>query len=207
MDAPRIAWTVGLLLLTLGLFWLLRLGWKNRALRQSGLAAPPHPPTVPGDRLAPALTGVYVSTTSVEDWQDRIVVHGMGQRARGTLSLYNDGIMIDREAAEPIWIPMDTVIFIGTSAAIAGKVMGIPDGVVVVSWSWGAKDVSTGFRADDVDDQETWIDTANAVLDELTDDADAAAESAADPALDRGDEIVAADAEPAADEDKRVGRG
>jgi hypothetical protein len=51
----------------------MRWGWRNRARRQSCLPPLPVPPTeFAGEPLLPTMTGAYVSTTTADNWQDRI---------------------------------------------------------------------------------------------------------------------------------------
>ena len=72
----------------------LLVGWRHRAQRQAGL---PELPSVPGDfgpELATALTGLYVSTTTAGNWQDRIVARGLGRRANAVAELTADGVLI-----------------------------------------------------------------------------------------------------------------
>ena len=96
MDWPRFWLTLAMVALCVGLGALLYLGWRRRGSRQSGFPALPAVPETSGEPLAPPLTGIYVSTTASGRWQDRIVVQTVGRRAKATLELHADGILIDR---------------------------------------------------------------------------------------------------------------
>jgi hypothetical protein len=82
-------------LLTVAFFVLcaagMRRGWRGRQRRQSYL---------------PELTGVSVGTTTAGDWQDRIVVHGLGNRAATTVTLFDNGVLLNN-AGGPLRIPAD----------------------------------------------------------------------------------------------------
>jgi hypothetical protein len=164
VDWPRLWLTLAIVVLCVVFAALLRLGWRHRATRQSGFAALPAAPVLPGDQLAQPLTGVYVSTTNTGQWQDRIVVHGIGRRAKATARLYESGVMIDRAAEDPIWIPRDALLSVSTAPGVAGKVMGLADGILLITWTWSGKGVDSGFRADDPIAQAAWIDAAATLL-------------------------------------------
>jgi hypothetical protein len=139
-------------------------GWRHRAQRQAGLAELPSVPTDLGPDLATALTGLYVSTTTSGNWQDRIVAHGLGRRANATAELTADGVLINRINDDPIFLPAGSLTAVGTAPGIAGKVMGLPNGVLIISWRLGDVLLDSGFRADDPALQAEWIDKARALI-------------------------------------------
>lgn len=142
----------------------LLVGWRNRAQRQAGL---PELPSVPEDfglALATPLTGLYVCTTTAGNWQDRIVARGLGRRANATAELTADGVLIDRIDDDAIFLPAGSLTAVGTAPGIAGKVMGLPNGVLIVSWRLGDVELDSGFRADDPVLQAAWIDAARTLI-------------------------------------------
>jgi len=163
MDWARIGLVLGLVAVVLlaiaGMWW----GWRNRGRRQSGFPAPPAPPAL-AEPIGEPLTGLYVSTTTSGNWQDRIVAHQMGRRAEGSVELHAQGIQIERGVEDPVWIPREALVAVGTSPGTAGKVMGVPDGILLITWKWGDTAVDTGFRADERDGQQDWIQAAQALL-------------------------------------------
>ena len=164
MDWPRLFWTLGAVLLILALWGLLALGWRRRARRQADIPAPvPPPPPLPAD-LAEPLEGVYVATTRSGAWQDRVVVHTLGRRARVTAHATAEGVLLDRVGEDPIWLPADSITLVDNSPGIAGKVMGVADGILVISWRLGNRLLDTGLRADDLDAQHDWIDAVRGTI-------------------------------------------
>ncbi len=138
----------------------LLIGWRHRAARQSGI---PPLPAVPGDLgpdLVAPLTGLYVSTTTAGSWQDRIVAHGLGRRAAGAIRLSVEGVCIERDGESDIFVPVTDLVAVTTAPGIAGKVMGQPEGILIVRWSLGETLLDSGFRSDDVDAQADFIDAA-----------------------------------------------
>ncbi|MCW2539021.1 MAG: hypothetical protein JWN95_746 [Frankiales bacterium] len=155
---------LGLVLLFLVLFVLvlgaMRLGWRRRAATQSGLPPLAELPGSIGDPLVPDLAGLYVGTTFATQWQNRVVVHGLGLRSEAVFRLFGDGVLIDRTGSEPIYIPNDELIDARLEPALAGKVVG-PGGLLVLRWQHGAAELDTGVRADDRSGYAAWIASIN----------------------------------------------
>jgi hypothetical protein len=131
-------------------------GWKHRGGRQSALAARPIAPSELGlPKMAP-MTGLYVGTTTADNWQDRVVVEGLGVRASCTATLTDAGLLIDRVGAEPIFIPAASLVSSGLGSGLAGKVMG-PGGLLVIRWTLGGVALDTGLRGDDKSVYPAWV--------------------------------------------------
>ncbi|MBM9468233.1 PH-like domain-containing protein [Nakamurella leprariae] len=182
----RVLWTLAMVavigLAALALWW----GWRNRARRQADIPAPAALPadvgtdTEHGGIVAP-LAGVYVSTTRSGAWQDRVVVHGLGRRAKGDLVLRPDGVLVDRVGEPPLFLPRADLRTVTVSPGIAGKVMGLPEGIVLLTWQTGDVLLDSGFRSDDPEEQRAWVDAAQAALAEPPPAGD---DPATDPVID-----------------------
>ena len=133
----------------------MRLGWRNRQRRQSWLPELPAVPADPGTPLMAELTGVYVGTTTAGDWQDRIVVQGLGNRAATKVRLFDNGVLLDN-VGRPLWIPADDLVDARADRALAGKAMGV-DGLLVFRWRLGEHVLDSGVRGDDRDGYHEWI--------------------------------------------------
>lgn len=142
----------------------LLVGWRHRAERQADVPELPVVPVGFGDELAEPLAGLYVSTTTAGSWQDRVVANGLGRRAAATLRLSAAGILIDRVGERPIFIPATDVRAIGTAPGIAGKVMAMPDGILVITWNLGGRNLDTGLRLEDLQAQSDWIGVARQLI-------------------------------------------
>ncbi|HJT91007.1 MAG TPA: transporter [Mycobacterium sp.] len=136
-------------------------GWLRRAQRQAELIGtlPSLPDTV-GAAVIPATKGLYVGSTLVPNWNDRVAVGDLGYRAKAVLTRYPEGIMLQRTGAGPIWIPNDAITAIRTERGVAGKVIG-EGGVLAIRWRLpSGTEIDTGFRADNRAEYDQWLKEA-----------------------------------------------
>jgi hypothetical protein len=140
----------------------LRLGWRNRARRQRLIPAPATAPAEFGPELATPLTGLYVGSTYAGQWQNRIVVHSLGERAEALARLGPAGVLIERQGTAPIFLPAHSLLDARLEPALAGKVVG-NGGLLVFRWQLGETDVDSGFRADDKSEYPAWVRAVNAM--------------------------------------------
>ena len=134
--------TLAVIVLCIG---LILLGWRNRKRRQADVAAPAPTPQEPGTALSEPSEGQYVSTTTAGDWLDRISVHQLGVRCNATLLIHDAGVLFARHGASDLFIPAEALRSVGRSSGMAGKFVE-KDGLLVITWVLGDKDVDTGFR-------------------------------------------------------------
>lgn len=134
-------------------------GWHRRAADQAAML--PDPPSATAELLAatdlrPALTGVYIGTTSAENWQARVLAGDFGHRSAGSLRLVADGALIERDGASTLWLPAHALRTARIDSKSAGKV--VPGGgLLVITWQHGDFDLDTAFRADERGDYEQWV--------------------------------------------------
>ncbi|MGE2834420.1 transporter [Mycobacterium sp. SMC-4] len=133
-------------------------GWRRRGERQAQILGtmPPLPDTV-GPTLVGPTKGLYVGSTLVPNWNDRIVVGDLGFRAKAVLTRYPEGIMLQRTGAGPIWIPDDVIVAIRAEKNLVGKAL-THEGILAVRWRLpSGAEIDTGFRADDRGDYAKWL--------------------------------------------------
>ncbi|MCW2524018.1 MAG: hypothetical protein JWO63_2353 [Frankiales bacterium] len=140
----------------------LRLGWRNRGRRQGEIAAPPSEPADFGPDLLAPLTGLYVGSTYAGQWQNRVVVHTLGERAEAVLRLSSAGVLIQRQGSPSIFVPVADLLEARLEPALAGKVVG-RGGLLVLRWQLGATDLDSGLRADDKTEYPAWVQAVNAM--------------------------------------------
>lgn len=134
-------------------------GWLHRAQRQAELIGtlPALPDTV-GQATVPATKGLYVGSTLVPHWNDKVAAGDLGFRAKAVLTRYPEGIMMQRSGAGPIWIPAESITAIRTERGIAGKALTY-DGILAIRWRLpSGAEIDTGFRADNRAELDRWLE-------------------------------------------------
>ncbi len=150
MSADRIALTLATIAFGAGIGLLMLRGWRSRQRRQADLPRPPAAPQVPGDVVVAAVPGLFVGTTAADDWLDRVAVHGLSHRAPGWLTVRSDGVHLERDGGDDLFLPFGSVRAASVGDALAGKVVG-RGGLLLVDWQLGERLVTSGFRADEHD--------------------------------------------------------
>ncbi|KZS70277.1 transporter [Mycobacterium kansasii] len=139
---------------------LMMRGWRRRSHRQAKLIGAL--PDVPDD-LGPASVttrGVYVGCTLSPAWNDRVTAGDLGYRSIAVLTRHRDGILLERIGAQPVWIPWQSITAVRTERGIAGKVAA-RDGILAIRWQLpSGTEIDTGFRADNRDDYDGWVEGA-----------------------------------------------
>jgi hypothetical protein len=134
-------------------------GWLHRAQRQAELIGtlPPLPDTV-GPVLVEATKGLYVGSTLVPHWNDKVAAGDLGFRAKAVLTRYREGIMLQRSGAGPIWMPDESITAIRTERGIAGKAL-THEGILAIRWKLpSGAEIDTGFRADNRAEYDRWLE-------------------------------------------------
>lgn len=131
-----------LLLAILGMY----LGWRARARRQSDIAAPPPVPESPGP-IAIVASGLYVATTRAGEPLERITVRGLGFRSRATVSVAEQGVILELTGQPPMFIARDVLRGVdrGTWTIDTAVESG---GLVVISWQLGDRELDSYLRLD-----------------------------------------------------------
>lgn len=140
--------TLVLIAAALALIWL---GWRNRLRRQADVEPLPAVPAGLRSPLA-AADGQYVATTTAGDWLDRIAVHQLGIRTNAVLSAHPEGVLFDRSGAGPVFIPAARLTGVRQESGMAGKFVE-KDGLLVLSWMLGSRELDTGFRTRRAEDK------------------------------------------------------
>lgn len=141
MDKPLAAVIICIVLLLM--FGAMGLSWWARTKRQSGYAQlAPVPSDLP-ETIA-EFTGLYLATTPAGAPLDRIVVRGLGFRARTVIEFTERGIVFMRDR----YLPRESITAIGRASWTIDR--GVEtDGLSVISWQLGDDAVESYFRLDD----------------------------------------------------------
>ena len=156
-DWPaRLLLVVVLLALIAAALWAMRRGWVRRGRRQADLPPPADLPPA-GAVLGAAVPGLFAGTGVHGDWMDRIVVHDLGVRSRGSIAWGPEGIWIDRDGARSLFVPAADIVAVRADRGVAGTVRS-KDSMVVITWRLGDRVLDTGFRADAASDHQSVLD-------------------------------------------------
>ena len=127
---------------------LMARGWRRRGRSQQDLPAPSAAtlPQLGEDTEVGPLAAIYVSTVLAGRPLERIVAHGLGQRAAAEVTVGSGGTWhIDREGARSLTVPASAVDEITAGPGMAGKFIG-GDGVLILRWRLGDQLLDTGLR-------------------------------------------------------------
>lgn len=127
----------------------MRVGWRHRVRRTAAILpdALPVGPADPGTARTGPLPAVYVSTTTAGDWLDRLASHGLGERSRSTVQVFDAGVVIRRPSSTDVFVPAADLLSARLDRGMAGKYVG-REGLVVLRWRLGDVPVDTGLRTD-----------------------------------------------------------
>ena len=153
--------TLVLIGVALALIWL---GWRNRLRRQADVDPLPEIPAELGAALAVA-DGQYVASTTAGDWLDRIAVHNLGIRTNAELSVHPQGVLFDRSGAGPVFIPAASLTGVRQESGMAGKFVE-KDGLLVLSWMLGSRELDSGFRTRHAADKTTLLNALQDLIPE-----------------------------------------
>ena len=134
-------------------------GWVHRVQRQADQigALPSLPDTLSAATIG-ATKGMYVGSTIVPDWNNKVAAAGLGFRAKAVLTRYPEGLMMQRSGVGPIWIPAESITAIRTERGIAGKAL-THDGILAIRWRLpSGTEIDTGFRADNRAEYDRWLE-------------------------------------------------
>lgn len=130
----------------LAMLTLLLLGWRARRRRQSDV---PAPVPAPADLVGPLerFAGKYVATTQSGQPLERIAVHGLGFRGPVTATVAAAGLLLQLPDAET-WIPASDLRDLRAATWTIDRVVET-DGLQLVAWNLGGREVDTYLRIDD----------------------------------------------------------
>jgi hypothetical protein len=105
--------------------------------------------------------GKYVATTASGQPFERIAVHGLGFRGPVTATVAPAGLLLQRPDAET-WIPADDLRDLRAATWTIDRVVE-PDGLQLVAWRLGDREVDTYLR---IDDPRAFVAALNELLPE-----------------------------------------
>ena len=126
---------------------LMVLGWRARARRQVQLDEPQFVPAETGEYIGDYET-FYVATTMAGQPLNRVVVQGLGFRAKAFLRVSSGGVVIPIDGQRDIFIPVADIRDIRRETWTIDRVVE-PDGLILLDWTLGDTRVDSYFRAEE----------------------------------------------------------
>lgn len=123
-----------------GAFW----GWKRRQARYAGLAADIRRDMPTGVALlqVPAL---YVATTETNNPLERVAAGPLSYGSRALLGVHPEGLAVSIPGQAPFLMPSEPTIRAGLATWTIDRAVE-PDGLVMVRWHLGGREIDSYFR-------------------------------------------------------------
>ncbi|OCB25341.1 transporter [Mycobacterium malmoense] len=137
---------------------LMMRSWQRRSQRQTELIG--DLPELPDEVGAAIITthGHYCGSMLGPDWNERIAAGDLGFRSKAVLTRYSGGILVERQRAQPIWIPKDAITDIRMERSMGGRAMA-RIGILAIRWRLpSGVELDTGFRANHRDEYAEWLE-------------------------------------------------
>lgn len=137
---------------------LMMRSWQRRSRRQAELIGTL--PEMPDEVGAATITtrGSYCGSVMAPTLNERIAAGDLGYRSKAVLTRYAEGIMVERQRAQPIWIPQDSITAIRMERRMAGRVTA-RIGILVIRWRLpSGVEIDSGFRANDRHEYDGWLE-------------------------------------------------
>jgi hypothetical protein len=141
------------LIIALGAF-----GWMRRTRRQSSIPAPERVPASIGEIIA-RIEGFYVSTTLDGEPLNRVAVHGLGFRARVTITVAEAGVVLALPGND-VFIPTESIREVTRAQYTIDRVVE-QGGLALIAWHLGDTKVDSYFR---VDETQYLVDAIASIL-------------------------------------------
>lgn len=144
---PKVLPTVVTVLVVIAAFVGMWLGWRRRTRQQEaelpGLEPAPSTEQL-GEPMA-AGSGLYVATTEADDPLNRITAGDLGFRARATVHVYAQGVVVERDGSQSLFIAQPSLDGAGLESYAVDK--GVEKGGLTgIDWRWGDREVTSFFR-------------------------------------------------------------
>lgn len=151
------------LMLMLGIAALILLamfiGWRRRLSSGRDLH---HEVALVGSVITRFEDALYVSTTPADAPLQRLAIPGLEYRGRADVTIRTDGIEVCVRGERAVGMRQDQVQGATTASSRVGKAVGA-DGLSILQWRLGERDVESSFRLRDIDEQLRFAEVIDAV--------------------------------------------
>jgi hypothetical protein len=151
----KLAPTVVIGIVFVGILVLMVLSWRRRSRRDAGIA--PRPVAELGAELA-AADGFYVATTAHEKPLERLVPAGLGFRGRARLTVFGGAVSIAVDGSDAVLIPAADIVATAPATWTIDRVVE-RDGLLLIAWTAGDGSTADSYvRIVDADERERLMD-------------------------------------------------
>ncbi len=158
---PYLFGVLFLILLTAVLLLLMRRGWANRE-RRIVISDLPQLPPGPTAGVGPS-RGIYVASTLAGLPYERVVAKGLGVKSAVDIFVRDDGVLLERQGANSLFIPRKDLKQIQTTGGMIGK-FAAPGSIVVLQWFAAGTLLDTGVHIRDHAERQELINRLNNLL-------------------------------------------
>jgi hypothetical protein len=131
MDNRSVAAVITALVMLTVLALMLR-SWRRRTARDAGVPAGHPLPAETGRELASAAT-LYVATTPRDQPLERLAIPGLGFRARGGISVTEQGVLLELAGSPALFIPTDAIELVSDATWAIDRAVE-PGGLFLLGW-------------------------------------------------------------------------
>lgn len=137
-------------------------GWRSRQKRQASLVKTEPVPADIGRELL-SLELFYVATTISGDPLNRVAVSGLGYRARASITVATEGIVLAIAGEPDAFIPAESILEVERATWTIDRVVET-GGLVCVSWMLGDTSVDSYLRVVEPPDPSALIDAIEQLI-------------------------------------------
>lgn len=128
--------------------------WRARLRRDREVPLAQHAPV---GRIVAEIPRIgYISTTPAGAPFERIALPGLAYRGQAAVTIRTDGVTVAVNGEQPVHVAAEDVAGAATSRARVGKAVE-RDGLALLLWRSGDRELESGFRALTSADQHTFI--------------------------------------------------
>jgi hypothetical protein len=121
------------------------LGWRSRKRRQGDITVPEAAPV----GLSPAFhesDALHAATTIADTPLERVTVGPLAFRARATVSVHDDGVLLELRGEDPVFVPAADIVSVERATWTIDK--GVETGgLICLRWRLSDTEVDTYLRA------------------------------------------------------------
>lgn len=132
--------TVIVVVVVLGLLALMWRSWHKRSKRDASLEAGYPLPSAPARELA-SVPAFYVATTPRDLPLERLLIRGLGFRARAKLTVAESGILLAPAGEDAVFIPAKAIELLTRATWAIDRVVE-PDGLLLLGWRLSASNTA-----------------------------------------------------------------